>query len=358
MGTCWRPFAKLALISLVCLQLLLSASVTRQGFPESTPKALQQHTYDNSAWCPSTHLSSSTQNDNIVNTTSICRSEDDNDEKDRGGGGCRPCRRRFLVIVATGRSASTTLTRMIDTLPGMRLSGENNDLMGQLYDLHNGTLKMLLKSHKKEGAWHRNKMSESSVACAVQSFVETITPPPALPPIDSSSEERRVEMDRDERQMIIGFKTIRLLKNHTDTLKGRFTLEEATGLVEYILRMLPCSRFLVNIRSETAEQAVSTQKAFVRSKIGLEQRKSVLDRKNEILRRIAEETLGPERAYFLDSSQWTKNVSVLNDALEWMGYTHPDCRFEELMEFNTAGGKGYGHNKTVLKPHGPGCVPL
>ena len=100
--TCWRRFTKLALIILVCLQLFLGASVTPQGFPESTPKALLQHTYDNSAWCPSTHLSSSTQNINSVNTTSICQSEDDNDEKDRVGGGCQPCRRRFLVIVATG----------------------------------------------------------------------------------------------------------------------------------------------------------------------------------------------------------------------------------------------------------------
>ena len=37
--TCWRRFTKLALITLVCLQLFLGASVTPQGFPESTPKA-------------------------------------------------------------------------------------------------------------------------------------------------------------------------------------------------------------------------------------------------------------------------------------------------------------------------------
>ncbi len=44
----------------------------------------------------------------------------------RNSPSCTPCNRRYLLIVANGRSGSSTLLRMLNLLPRIRLSGENN----------------------------------------------------------------------------------------------------------------------------------------------------------------------------------------------------------------------------------------
>lgn len=284
---------------------------------------------DNSPWCPLAVANPPSKYDRV---------------------GCQPCDRRFLIIITTGRSASTTLTWMLDTLPGVRMSGENNNLMGHLYDLYEGTLKTLIKKNPERqsvGAWYRNPLTKSSLACAFQNIVETITPPlPIDPSLSPSSIEEKI---KEESEMIIGFKTIRLLN------EGRRSVEEASKLVDYILEMFPCTRFVVNVRSDVDSQMLSQQKGWNKKgtdewELGTEK----LKRENVILERIARETLGPDRAIFLDSSEWTKNVTVLNNAVEWLGYSR-ECFFTELMEFNTEGDKGYGHNKKKLKKHGPGC---
>ena len=266
--------------------------------------------------------------------------------------GCQPCDRRFLILITTGRSASTTLTWMLDTLPGVRMSGENNNLMGHLYDLYEGTLKTLIKKNPERvsvDAWFRNSLTKSSLACAFQNIVETITPPLPIDPMlsPSSMEEKR----KEEREMIIGFKTIRVFN------EGRRSVEEASKLVNYIVEMFPCTRFVVNVRSDVESQVLSKQKGWNKKgtdELGNSDEARKLKRENVILERIAREILGPDRAIFLDSSEWTKNVTVLNKAVEWLGFSR-ECFFTELMQFNTGGDRGYGSTKKTLTPHGPGC---
>ena len=40
---------------------------------------------------------------------------------------CAPCNRRHLLLLATARSGSTTLLSMLNQLPLVRMSGENNN---------------------------------------------------------------------------------------------------------------------------------------------------------------------------------------------------------------------------------------
>ena len=128
-------------------------------------------------------------------------------------------------------------------------------------------------------------------------------------------------------------------------------MEEASKLVNYIVEMFPCTRFVVNVRSDVESQVLSQQKAW--NNIGTDEL-GTQKRENVILERIARDILGPDRAIFLDSSEWTKNVTVLNKAVEWLGFSR-ECFFTELMQFNTAGDSGYGSTKKTLTPHGPGC---
>ena len=187
------------LIALVVASFAYNIFATRNIFEAFLFEEKQQQQpagvvdVDNSPWCPLAVANANppSKNDRV---------------------GCQPCDRRFLILISTGRSASTTLTWMLDTLPGVRMSGENNNLMGHLYDLYEGTLKTLIKKNPERvsvDAWFRNSLTKSSLACAFQNIVETITPPlpidPSLSP--SSMEEKR----KEEREMIIGFKTVRFL---------------------------------------------------------------------------------------------------------------------------------------------------
>ena len=64
-----------------------------------------------------------------------------------------------------------------------------------------------------------------------------------------------------------------------------------------------------------------------------------------------------EHAMVLDSSEWTKDVSYLNQAVEWLGYDKA-CSFHDVLEFNTKAdkkGQGYRHGKTKLNNIHPDC---
>ena len=70
---------------------------------------------------------------------------------------CKPCQRRFLIVVATGRSGSTTLMNLLDKLPNVRMAGENK---GQLLNdfhtyrnLHDSIEFEMKATEEVEGAW-------------------------------------------------------------------------------------------------------------------------------------------------------------------------------------------------------------
>jgi len=130
---------------------------------------------------------------------------------------CVPCRRRFLIILATGRTGSTTLTWMLDGLPGVRVAGENagtaNKMMATINDL-------LFRAPAYTGnnvAWKREVVPEGGWACPVQSMLATINPPPPPPKPPTSRWGRRGNDDDhgwygDDSRTILGFKEIRWVK--------------------------------------------------------------------------------------------------------------------------------------------------
>lgn len=79
---------------------------------------------------------------------------------------CQPCQHQFLMIFATGRSASTTLTWMLDELPGIQMSGENNQLLLHLRSFYNNVVNNSLflgSSGKKSKALGDTTRSPSKV---------------------------------------------------------------------------------------------------------------------------------------------------------------------------------------------------
>eukprot|EP00542_Grammatophora_oceanica_P008447 CAMPEP_0194054970 /NCGR_PEP_ID=MMETSP0009_2-20130614/55179_1 /TAXON_ID=210454 /ORGANISM="Grammatophora oceanica, Strain CCMP 410" /LENGTH=366 /DNA_ID=CAMNT_0038703705 /DNA_START=53 /DNA_END=1153 /DNA_ORIENTATION=+ len=240
---------------------------------------------------------------------------------------CEPCKRRYLILLATGRSGSTTLMNMMGQLPSVRMAGENNDLLGHLKRMEDDILEnpQFVHNHHGDltdwnGPWRHNPVLNGSLACVSQQMIETINPPLV------DREGHYISAETEESK-ILGFKTIRLL-NHMEEKK-----HDDERVAEWLGNTMPCARFLVNIRSEVEAQADSHSAAF-QKKDDVEKLRTM----NKRMRNL-QKLLGSDRAFMLDSSKWTKKVSLLNEALAWLGYSE-ECNFTKVLQFNT-NGDGY-----------------
>lgn len=244
---------------------------------------------------------------------------------------CRPCEQQFLIIIATGRSASTTLQNMLGSLPNIRMSGENNNALGALKRMINQVDKNPNyqdgASAANHGAWSHNPVPPGAHACVAQHFVQTINPP-------------LYNETADDNSTIVGFKTIRFLDSISDETNDK-------DIVQFVQEMFPCARILVNIRSDTESQYAS-----IKTKRGLNRlvpsRKGLADMTSR-LRHVAK--MFNSQSFLLDSTEWTRNLTKLNEVVDWLGFD-ATCHFQELLEFNT---NGYRGGKTDLDAIHPNC---
>ena len=119
---------------------------------------------------------------------------------------------------------------------------------------------------------------------------------------------------------VIGFKTVRFLRDHAAA--------QDPAYVDFLTQTFPCARFVVNIRSDLEALRASQRTAFGRN--------GVANLTDDLARlRWIGERLGPERAYVLDSTEWTQNVTQLNAMVRWLGYSSPACDFTDVLELNT-----------------------
>jgi len=228
---------------------------------------------------------------------------------------CKPCDRKFLIIMSVGRGASTTLTWMMDQLPGVRMAGENNDLLKKVHDTLSETVYhpiFMGEAGRKGSSWGHNKIQRGTVACAVQHIFETINQP--LP------------QDIDDKETIIGFKTVRFHEN--------ITMKNLSKYVQFVKESFPCARIIVNIRSdvEALTASIKKQKWSKGVETSLISAEAKLGLSN--LKQIAK--LFGEQAILLDSTKWTKNVDEINRVVDWLGF-ESTCHFKEIMELNTNG---------------------
>lgn len=248
---------------------------------------------------------------------------------------CQPCRRRFLIVMATGRSASTTLTFMLDALPGVRMSGENNDELKAIRNMMDNVLleDRFTRIVDRQSAWGHNPMPPGATACVGQHMIEAINPP--------LTDVHGIVLE-DDTNTIVGFKTIRFLEG---LQKGK----DIRSFVTWVQENFPCTRFIVNVPSSEKEQ-FSSQMKYWKNQTVTDERLRALHEQNERLRELVT-LIGKDQAYLLDSSKWTKNIDHLNQAVEWLGF-HKSCHFQELLELNT---KGYRHGKKKETHLDPDC---
>ena len=253
---------------------------------------------------------------------------------------CKPCQRRFIIIVTTPRSASTTLTWMFDYLPGVRMAGENNNTLGFLKRATDNIVKnqnFRFQTNTRT-SWGHRFMPNQTLACTNQKFIESISPP-------ALKKGGRFLLRKNEAGEIVGFKTIRFFKD-------KETEEEMVDMVQYLKQNFPCSKVVININSNIESQAKSLDKNFLINRTANETL-LYIKRENEKLEWL-NTVLGPQKSFLLDKSIWTRNISVLNEAVSWLGFSKA-CHYTELLEFNVK--DGYGVGRTKIKPK-RGCFRI
>ena len=158
------------------------------------------------------------------------------------------------------------------------------------------------------------------MACPMQQILSTIDPPPHET-LMQLNRPGHPSFEEHEASSIIGAKMIRIQS-------GDWEAKEAAA---YFQKNFPCSRFVVNYRSDEDGQAKS------QLKLGWDQKLvDELKRDNEFLRNLAE-ALGNETAQLIDMEDWIKDVSILNSVVSWLGFQ--GCRFKSILHENH---DGYG----------------
>ena len=318
---------------------------------------------------------------------------------------CHPCKRRYLILLAAGRSGSTTLLHMLNSLPGIRLSGENNGVLHNFQYAIDKTRSVPnwqtpnTAKWTPPTAWSHHPVTSSNFACVTQQMVEVLTPPPAAP------EPNHDQDPDDDHGTIIGFKTIRFpqlpqsktVEFHNPRfpkpptpkqehgpgrrlsrqrlprpqIQSQHQQQQQQELLEkeqetrwnllreaavFLNETFPCGRFIISIRNPH-ERAKSVKRAF-HSKQSMPTAVRESQQKNQNLLDLATLLGGPQRFIVLNSSEWTQNITILNDMVSsWLGFDKA-CHFDQLFELNTQG-KGYGRgNVTSRSRLPPGCTPL
>ena len=205
---------------------------------------------------------------------------------------CSPCNRRYLFIVAMDSSESTTLLKLLNLLPNVRLSGENNNelYVASLIESNLRRSSLLDYDTEIEGtAWVHHKIPNQSLACPIQQVVSTLTPPPSEV-LHAVNETGAPSLDDYDQSTILGLKTIHIQNSDWPAYKAAAFFKEN----------FPCSRIVVNLRWSESRAGEFKFLNFFADHLGPDTVKLVLG----------------------GMTEWTKGgtVPVLNDLLDWLGY--------------------------------------
>jgi len=263
---------------------------------------------------------------------------------------CTPCNRRYLFIVASGRSGSTTLLKMLNYLPNVRISGENTNVLyyaSRIVSYLRDPVPLLNQDFDRvEGAYMHNAIAPQSMACALQQIIYTINPPPKKIQLavngTSGGSSPPMSIQEYDKDTILGVKTIRLHK------VDKWSVEKVSSFLQ---ENFPCSRVIVNIRSDIESQMNSINATFQEGHKPPDLSAKIIRQGNEFLTKLSAD-LGPQRARLIDMIDWTKDVNILNDVVSWLGFQN--CTFHAVVHENT-GSSGFGRDHTTDSNLGNQC---
>ena len=236
---------------------------------------------------------------------------------------------------------------MINLLPNVRLSGENNNelyiaslLEKNLQIRDFAGLRSKVPARPTNYAWQHNEIPEQSMACTIQKVLHTINPPPEeIQQQIINNETSGITLDGYETSQIIGAKMIRIQVGDWTPLEG----------AEFFKYNFPCAKYIINTRLNTDNQATS-MKRFL-GKYGATSHKETrnkIKRHNDFLTQFAQH-MGEEKSRLIFMENWTNNVTQWNEVVEWLGFQN--CQYDKVLHNNK---NGYEQDNSRIEMGG-GC---
>jgi len=221
---------------------------------------------------------------------------------------CNLCAHDWVIVLATGRSGSTSVLQMLNALPGFFIAGEHRgaikNLMGFWREVFqtpgmptNWAGKTDVVGFKNNtrsiGAWFHAARSKKHVLCTLQKAAQTL-----LGDIDGSI------------YTTLGFKEI------------RYDNKEA---LTFLTQLFPCARFVVNIRRNLKAQSHS---AFWNQPGKRDEVLKVLKSESQTLR--GWQAKDRSRRFLLELEDFSTHT--FNSLLHWLGVT--GCKYKQVAHAN------------------------
>jgi len=216
---------------------------------------------------------------------------------------CDPCLdRRWLFVVATGRSGSTTLLDMLNAVPQILMAGENPFLLRQLdvfSTAHAARRRLEPQPGASGGAWWHPAIDLTDEVCDIQELTKDSIGLKAVEP---------------PTRAYVGFKEI------------RFTADLVTRMADFVF---PCAKFIFNYRLDLEAQSASQLKHFQ----GHSQSGHLLNLTDDLAAWQNSSEEHKSKAFSLPLEHF--DVDHFNDLLTWLGIT--GCNYTKVLHANNGG---------------------
>lgn len=197
---------------------------------------------------------------------------------------------KFLFVLGTGRSGTTTIKAFLNSLPHFRIAGENKDVLGRLLTIFN-SLKEIKGWSDGAGAWENHYDLQKTFDNSRKYILDTIAPGPG--------------------HKVIGFKEIR---------------ENSLDKVKFLKRLFPCSKLILSYRNNTQEQSHS---AFYKNNKGASKE---LDNANNFMLKL--HNANPSWMYLLALEEFS--IEKFDDLLQWVGEKNCHANYIPQMNANSS----------------------
>mmetsp|Transcript_139681 Transcript_139681/g.254107 ORF Transcript_139681/g.254107 Transcript_139681/m.254107 type:complete len:295 (+) Transcript_139681:47-931(+) len=206
--------------------------------------------------------------------------------KDEGG--------KWLFILATGRTGSSSILRMVDQIPGVFLSGENGGMLSDLAALKEKGNRT--DAQQVSVSWKHGAQNHEDILCFLRGYTRSIIGSPGFQPT------------------MTGFKEVR----HT-------TADE----LDVLLETFPDAKFIINTRKNITAQSISQAKL-------VETKDSLFNSSEEVLQQMTTELEEWGQAHSDRTFQMRVedfSVELFNQMLAWLDVA-PDCLYTDVLHVN------------------------
>lgn len=207
---------------------------------------------------------------------------------------------RYLFIITYGRSGSTLLQGILNSIPGYLIRGENRSMMEDLYAFHQKGIRER-DSHKGRGP-----LLETNAWFGIDGY----------PDADAFNDIQNLILNTIIRPFanskVVGFKEI------------RWARQDLLEYVQFIRNVFPGARFIINTRDHAS---VSRSKWWANNPNALEQLDALEGRF------LALADVLPESSVFrVHYDDYVRNPQVLRAMFQWLGESFELERLNHTME--------------------------